>query len=139
MRPLGPVGLTFASSTPSARASALTEGDACALAKATVADSREDNSRLGGLLVASSAGGGGETSTLGVGAGACVFASETAPEPPSPDNIIKSEPCETRLPTPTLSSLTTPAEGDGTSIVALSDSTVSNGESTATTSPTFTR
>ena len=44
-------------------------------------------------------------------------------------------PCSTRSPIATSSSLTTPATGDGTSIVALSDSSVISGSSSATVSP----
>ena len=42
-------------------------------------------------------------------------------------------------PTLTRTSLTVPATGEGTSIVALSDSSVTSGSSTATVSPTETR
>ena len=46
-----------------------------------------------------------------------------------------SVPLATLSPTDTLRSCTTPANGDGTSIVALSDSSVTSGSSSATVSP----
>ena len=46
-----------------------------------------------------------------------------------------TEPLETRSPSLTLTSLTVPGNGDGTSTVALSDSSVTSGASLATTSP----
>ena len=46
-----------------------------------------------------------------------------------------SEPFSTRSPTPTRSSRTVPAAGEGMSMVALSDSTVISGSSSLTTSP----
>src|SRR5205085_11581782 len=49
-----------------------------------------------------------------------------------------SEPCETLSPIFSLSSFTTPAAGDGTSSVALSDSRVTSGSSGCTVSPGFT-
>jgi len=48
------------------------------------------------------------------------------------------EPCETLSPTLILSSFTTPAPGDGISIVALSDSSVTRDCSCATASPGLT-
>ena len=47
-------------------------------------------------------------------------------------------PCETLSPSLTFSSLTTPASGDGTSIVALSDSSVISESSFLTLSPGLT-
>ena len=49
-----------------------------------------------------------------------------------------SDPCETLSPTFHLISFTTPSSGDGTSIDALSDSSVINGCSVVTGSPGFT-
>ena len=53
--------------------------------------------------------------------------------------VSSSAPWETRVPIDTANSLTVPAKGAGISIVALSDSTVISGSSTATTSPGFTK
>ena len=55
-----------------------------------------------------------------------------------PSRIIRSAPWETRLPIPTINFLIVPAAGDGTSIVALSDSIDSSGMSISTRSPTAT-
>ena len=52
-----------------------------------------------------------------------------------PRSSSSSVPCATLSPTLTLSSCTTPANGAGTSIVALSDSSVTSGSSSATVSP----
>jgi hypothetical protein len=49
-----------------------------------------------------------------------------------------SAPCETLSPTLIFSSLTMPAAGEGTSMVALSDSRLTSGSSLATTSPGLT-
>jgi hypothetical protein len=62
------------------------------------------------------------------GAGARASASTTISTLPSP----------TRSPRATFTSLTTPAAGDGTSIVALSDSSVAMASSTLMLSPTLT-
>src|SRR5688572_27646182 len=51
---------------------------------------------------------------------------------------MSTVPCETESPTPTRSSETVPAVGAGTSMVALSDSSVTSGSSTATVSPGLT-
>src|SRR5437867_1079139 len=54
------------------------------------------------------------------------------------DNVRIRVPSETLSPTLTFSSAIVPPTGDGTSIVALSDSTVINGSSGFTASPTLT-
>ena len=59
-----------------------------------------------------------------------------APSAASSNRMI--EPFETRSPIFTFSSLTVPGCGEGTSTVALSDSSVTSGASFATTSPAFT-
>jgi len=59
-----------------------------------------------------------------------------APFSPAPVSIESSSvPCATLSPTETWTSCTTPANGAGTSIVALSDSSVTSGSSSATVSP----
>jgi hypothetical protein len=57
------------------------------------------------------------------------------PLPPETSIISSGEPWATLSPTLTLSSCTTPANGAGTSIVALSDSSVTSGSSSETVSP----
>src|SRR4051812_38524300 len=61
--------------------------------------------------------------------------SAEAPSPAAPSSVRMTVPSETVSPTDTLSSPTVPAAGDGTSIVALSDSSVMSGSSSATVSP----
>src|SRR3954471_47137 len=61
--------------------------------------------------------------------------SPAAPSPAAPSSVRMTVPSETVSPTDTLSSPTVPAAGDGTSIVALSDSSVTSGSSSATVSP----
>src|SRR3954451_22364378 len=59
-----------------------------------------------------------------------------APSPSAPTSIVNSgEPAETVSQVSTLSSLMTPPNGAGTSMVALSDSRVTSGSSSATVSP----
>src|SRR5690242_17344972 len=55
--------------------------------------------------------------------------------PPSASSRMMGVPCETRSPGPTSSSVTVPACGAGMSMVALSDSSVISGSSTATLAP----
>ena len=56
----------------------------------------------------------------------------------APSSVSSTEPSATLSPTATVMSVTLPAAGDGTSIVALSDSSTTSGSSTATSSPTAT-
>ena len=76
--------------------------------------------------------GGAETAVLGVAAGGA--AGVAAPESSSRSTL----PSLTVSPSLTLSSFTVPAEGAGTSIVALSDSSETSGSSGFTESPTLT-
>ncbi len=69
---------------------------------------------------------------LGAAAGAAIAPASL------PASSNSSTPCETLSPSTTLISCTWPAAGDGTSIVALSDSISISGSSTATVSPGFT-
>src|SRR5271170_6087044 len=87
------------------------------------------------LLVA--AGVGAERGTAGVLAAGAGAATPVAVALVA-SSIKSSEPCETLSPTLTLSSLILPACGAGTSIVALSDSSVTSGSSGFTSSPGFT-
>jgi hypothetical protein len=59
--------------------------------------------------------------------------------PPMGSRTRTSDPSETLSPTFTRSSFTVPDVGDGTSIVALSDSTVMSDSSALTSSPGFTK
>src|SRR5262245_51172748 len=137
MRFFGPLPRTFERSMPSSRANFRTEGLACGLAPE-------------GSAGASIATGGGARDGAGAGAGASAFgagaaaagagaAGRAAAAPPGPSRIRIGEPCATLSPILSRISFTLPAAGDGTSIVALSLSTVTSDCSTATASPGFTR
>src|SRR5213078_1731942 len=69
---------------------------------------------------------------------AAVAGGDGAAAPACVSNVRMTLPSLTLSPTLSLTSLTTPAEGDGTSIVALSDSSVTSGSSALTVSPVFT-
>src|SRR5690606_3380144 len=76
-----------------------------------------------------------------VGAGVPDFAASAAPtaaDSPSASSTTTTAPSDTASPTLTFTSFTTPAADDGTSIVALSDSSVTRPWSLATVSPTET-
>ena len=83
---------------------------------------------------------GAGASALGAGAGAdAAGAAGCAGAPPVPSSTRIGEPCATLSPTLSRISFTFPAAGEGTSIVALSLSSVTSDCSTATVSPGFTR
>ena len=86
------------------------------------------------LAVAAAAAGAGAASAFFSAAGA-----GAASAAPSASNTMISEPVSTLSPVEILISFTTPACGDGTSIEALSPSTVISDCSASTLSPTFTR
>ena len=73
------------------------------------------------------------------GAGAAACAGAAAGAAPATSKIMISDPVDTLSPVLILISLTVPANGAGTSIEALSPSTVISDCSAATVSPTFTR
>ena len=146
MRPLGPVPFTCARSTPSSRAKRRTDGLACAFAKVGFVD-RAGRRRpvpvpparravAGACRDAAAAGArrsGRRRGLRGAGA-ACAAVRGSFAASMRQDRAC---PCETLSPTLTLSSLTTPAYGDGTSIVALSVSSVISESSACTLSPGF--
>ena len=73
-------------------------------------------------------------------AAAEAFSDVSCDEDPSAGSIFSSSlPWATRSPTLTLTSVIVPGNGAGTSIVALSDSSVSSGSSVCTVSPAETR
>src|SRR5688500_1675176 len=112
MRPFGPLACTRARSTPSSRANLRAEGLACGLAEVSARGSR-GTGRVGG------GGAGAGVAAFGDAAGFC--GSLAAPAAPAVFSARIGEPLETLSPTLTLSSFTTPAPGDGISIVAWSD------------------
>ena len=133
MRPFGPVPLTCARSTPSSRAKLRTDGDACARLERCVVDRRGRRRRgsrrrrrgrgcrsrcgswrrCGGAAAAAAAAG---AAAPAAGAAAALRRAGAA----ASSIERSSEPSLTLSPTLTLTSLTVPADGDGTSIVALS-------------------
>ena len=144
-RPLGPLPLTLVRSTPSSRANFRMLGLACGL---KVADSNtgSNGTGAGGAI---SAGVGTVAGAIATGAGAAAAldalgalgtATAKAGSPP-PVSSSKSNrlPSHTLSPTFIFNSLTTPAAGEGISMVALSDSTEISDCSGFTTSPTLTR
>jgi len=82
--------------------------------------------------------GAGAGAGVGVGVGVGTAATGAlAASPPASSSAI-SEPCDTLSPALTFISFTTPANGDGTSIVALSVSSVIRLSSALTVSPALT-
>src|SRR5512138_1091709 len=138
MRLLGPLPWTWCRSTPSSRANLRTEGLACGLAPI---------SSWGALGTGRGAGAGAAARALGAGlegacAGADVAEGALAAAAGAPSAVAErtrmGEPLDTLSPTLIFSSRTTPWEGDGISIVALSDSSVMSDCSFATASPGLT-
>src|SRR5262245_60017406 len=136
MRAFGPEPLTRARSTPSSRANLRTDGDACACLKAAsstgaavAADSfaADVDADAEATVAAGGAAGTGAGAAAGAaedvdGAVDCVgFAALDAAAAPPVSTTTIGEPSLTLSPTFTFTSLTVPAAGDGTSIVALSD------------------
>ena len=152
IRPLSPVPVTRARSTPSSRANRRTEGPACAREKpgssmtgdaaASAAGGVTAVAAGRGVVAAAAAGGAGLAAGAGFSAGAAFAAADAAvvaagsPAPGSTTAI--TSPFETRSPRLILSSRIVPLAGEGTSKVAFSVSSVINGASVATVSPTLT-
>src|SRR5437773_3336712 len=139
MRALGPLPLTLERSTPSVRAKARTDGDACAPRNAW--SSTGAAAGLAGGAGSAAAAVFGEGAAEGAGTGASAFAPAAPPGAAAPvvSRVRKTLPSLTLSPTLTFNSLTVPADGAGTSIVALSDSSVTSGSSGFTTSPGLTK
>ncbi len=131
-RPLRPLPLTRARSTPSSRAKRRTDG----VAWAGWPDAGVWPVSLAWVATAAAGGGAGcsarGASVPPVGAAAPVPADAAA------SSIATTVPVATWSPTFTLSSRTVPANGAGSSVAAFSVSTVSRASPCATRSPTFT-
>ena len=141
-------------STPSSRANLRTEGDACAAVNATSShrprdarsrDAGEGRRRAGGALASAACGGRCEAAgACAAGGGAGGGAGGAARGRLCRAGVAPPRAMSTRLPSLTLSptltfiSFTTPATGAGTSIVALSDSSVTSASSALTCRPAFT-
>src|SRR5690348_11343629 len=138
MRPLSPLPRTLPRFTPSSRANLRTDGLACAVLK--LVSSMAGSERIGSVCDTVCAGAGrpagiGEAGLLaggvdiGLGAGA---------DAANPRTVTTSAPGPTVPPFATCTFSTTPLAVDGTSIVALSVSSVASGVSKSTASPGFT-
>src|SRR5690348_17237349 len=138
MRPLSPLPRTLPRFTPSSRANLRTDGLACAVLK--LVSSMAGSERIGSVCDTVCAGAGrpagiGEAGLLagggdiGLGAGAAAA---------KPRTVTTNAPGPTVPPFVTCTFSTTPLAVDGTSIVALSVSSVASGESKSTVSPGLT-
>ena len=127
MRPLGPVGVTAARSTPNSRAVRRTEGPACIPAGVSTPPAA-------GAAAGAEGAGAGAAAGAEAGAGSCCSTSDggvlTAPSPGVSSRM--GLPSLTTSPTLTRTSATEPATGAGMSMVALSDSRVTSGSSALT-------
>ncbi len=159
MRPFGPEPGTRERSTPSSRANFRTEGEACAFLNASLSICAGAGAGAGAGAAGASRGGaacsdgaGSAAFVTGGGAGAAAAAADApfppagaaegalAPSPPAAASSTRMTlPWLTLSPTLTLMSLTVPAAGEGTSIVALSDSSEISGSSAFTASPGLTK
>src|SRR5438132_6265929 len=164
MRPLKPWPMTRARSTPSSRANLRTEGPACALEnpgssigakslRSVVATAAARAAPASGALARSGAaagetprGVGGGAAALreggavagGAVAGGAVAGVAVAGVEPLARTVAMRSPVLTLPPLLVWSFSTTPTAVEGTSMVALSDSSVTSGESMTTVSPGFT-
>ena len=141
IRPFGPVPVTAARSTPSSRASRRTLGPACDPAEVAAPGRRGAAPRRrprGAAPGPAGDGRGGGRRRRGPvpAARPATAAAVTAPSPGSASRI--GLPSLTWSPTLTRTSATVPADGAGTSMVALSDSRVTSGSSALTRSPALT-
>src|SRR2546430_2152590 len=144
MRALGPLPLTLERSIPSVRAKARTDGDACAPRNASSSTGAAGLAVGAGSAAAAAADdGAAETAADGAAEGAATGASVFAPAAPPAAAVVSrvrmTLPSLTLSPTLTLRSLTVPALGAGTSMVALSDSSVTSESSAFTASPGLTK
>src|SRR5204863_203340 len=139
MRSFGPLPLILERSTPSMRAKARTDGDACAPRNASSSTGAAAGLAGGADSAAAGAAGagaaGGAPAGLAVVAAAARFAARALVD----SSVRIALPSLTLSPTLTLRSLTVPAAGAGTSMVALSDSRVTSESSAFTVSPGLTK
>src|ERR1700687_3262046 len=145
-RSLGPLPFTRDRSTPSSRASARTDGEAWAFLKLSLSTGGvAPVGTLGAFVSGGEDGwGDGDAEGDGDGVGAAALATATSfgaadARAPAASMITITLPSLTLSPTFTFTSLITPAEGEGTSMVAFSDSSVTSECSAFTVSPGLTR
>src|ERR1700682_3246154 len=117
MRPFGPLPVTVARTTPNSRANLLIEG------LAWIAAPRGAAVAAGAVVV------GAGCAALGADGGTSAPAAGCAAAGTLLANVKIFVPFETLSPTFTSTDFTTPASGDGTSIDAFSDSSVTSGRS----------
>src|SRR3569623_1467745 len=134
MRPRGPLPLTLARSTPSWRANLRVAGPAYTTTPGAVAE----GAGSGATSVTGTAAAGVFASVFGGGVDVAVGTSTGAATPPVVSSSQTSSPCDTLSLALSLKRRTTPAAGDGTSIVALSLSSTISGASFPTLSPSLT-
>ena len=132
-RPFSPLPLTCGRFTPSSRAKRRMDGLACALPDVAAGAVCAIAGAATGADFATGAGAAG--ATVCTGAATDGAAAATAP---LASIVTINAPSDTLSPTLTLTSFTTPSNGAGTSIVALSVSSVSSVCSALTWSPAFT-
>src|SRR5450432_1744203 len=141
MRSFGPEPFTRDRSTPSSRANARTEGEACALLKLALSIGEDAAVAVRAELVEAGTAGVVRPST-GSGRAGCPGSARTeagAAAAPAASSSRITVPSLTLSPSFTLSSVTVPALGAGTSIAAFSDSTEISESSALTTSPALTK
>src|SRR5688500_16152344 len=147
MRPLRSLPLTWARSTPSSRATRRTAGLAYGSLSGITAAASNGTGGVRGPAPSEAAAsdlagaGAGAADSFGAdaGAGAAAGAGAGFAAPASAASISATTvPSAISSPTFTFTSLTTPSNGAGTSIVALSDSSVTRPWSRLTVSPGFT-
>ncbi|MDT4829524.1 hypothetical protein FQZ97_629460 [compost metagenome] len=138
MRPFGPVPGTTASSTPNSRASMRTAGPACTLAPSRLGAPTGGAAGASGAAACgagAAAAGAGAGAAAGAAAGCSAAAGAAAPATLS---LRIRSPVPTSSPTLTVTLSTTPAAGEGISMLALSDSRVISDWSASTVSPACT-
>src|SRR5512133_1219340 len=142
IRPLSPLPLTLPRSTPRSRASLRTPGPAYAVtndASSTrdAAGAADGGCETGGAVA--TAAGADALAAAGASAAAVIAdAADGSPVTEPVDSVSTTVPSETLSPTITVIDAIVPDNGAGTSIVALSDSSVTSASSAFTTSPTLT-
>ena len=141
MRPFSPVPLMRFRSRPSSRASRRTAGPANTPEKSGRAGPAEALAGRGGRSrgATGEVSGASAASSSSFASASSSWSAEICPACPPASSFATSEPIDTLSPTLTTISVILPAAGDGTSMLALSDSSVTIGCSASTVSPAFTR
>ncbi len=140
MRPFSPLPRTLPRFTPSSRANLRTEGLACAAPKLCSSIGGKPPRAAGAMTCCTPCGAAGRAACaaglLGAAAGADLAGAAAAAAWPL--TVTTTDPGDTLPPLATCTFSTTPLAVDGTSMVALSVSSVTSGVSKSTVSPGFT-